>query len=141
MRRRFPTPYRDDRSHNRTLTVGPGFTPVLLSLGVAAEAPAGLCSALASRAITAGGDFHPALRTRAAGKARRRKQASKSDRVKQVFQTYDLGAPSGKACCCSSARNVWRRNTAEWPPPGTSTTFAAGASIAAAYAANSAVGV
>jgi len=61
-------------SHNRTLTVGSGFAPDLLSLTdlTASQAPAGLCGPpwKGRGAITAGGDFHPALRTRFTGTAR-----------------------------------------------------------------------
>jgi hypothetical protein len=46
----------------RTVTVGSGITPDLLTLAVVCEALAGL----ADQGLTAGGDFHPALRTNAA---------------------------------------------------------------------------
>jgi hypothetical protein len=42
----------------RTMTVGPGITPDLLTLARKAKALAGL----RTRPLTAGGDFHPALR-------------------------------------------------------------------------------
>lgn len=74
-------------SHNRTLTVGSGITPDLLSLptGRRPRATQQLIGSAAD-AITAGGDFHPALRSRllAAGVRIITNAKLKIDTVKEV---------------------------------------------------------
>jgi hypothetical protein len=53
----------------RTVTVGPGISPGLLTLRIneAAKALAALVRSCCHAAITAGGEFHPALRTLVSG--------------------------------------------------------------------------
>lgn len=103
---RLPQPF----SFIRTLTVGFGIAPNLLTL------PPGRRKALAGlghQALTAGGDFHPALRTSAARNGRPAPKLLPNPRTRQ--------APwHGESACSPCARREPRRplGDSQVPSPG-----------------------